>query len=475
MIKYRCWAWGSVLRFILGFVIFFASGIVQAQSISCQDIFLGSEENHFLTYELYRKWQDRQNDFPILSVEEELLVLAYAEKELKSRGVQWLKLFPSDISGSKNSLPLFHLSSEGVHPLNQLAKALSEVHWAGGSRMLISLDPQLAENSTQLFGKTYLFSQTNSTWEIHLPWSVVEKDLRFDPMYLRSLRWLESQKPVFLFQPIPWNEIFWPAAGRGMFQAKNLLKELIDLEAGMMQMYQGARALRNASSNLDRSFEDVHLQMKKTKLENDLAFQSSELRNQFQKVLNLISQGADGLRWMKTKEFEKEILSLKAPENFYKKEKPSSRFFYRKAKKETSSTKFTDMFTEMIQGQVRPFGEVHFGVVNFVLPPSRLLAQGSRSLHNNWRVTQGLDPSSQDRSIADRVEMLIAVEALLNNFQKLHGKVLFLQSKWKDFWEVGGPSDVKLQALVKESMAEMEGYPYLWEKTYESFSVKRIK
>lgn len=474
MTKGRCLAWISA-QMILGFILLMASGVARAQSISCQDVFLGSEENHFLTYELYRKWQNQKRDFPILSEQEEQIVLTYAEKELKSRGVQWLKLFPSDISGSKNSLPHFHLSHEGVHPLNQLAKALSEVNWAGGSRMLISLDPHLAEHSTQLFEKTYLFSRTNATWEIHLPWSVVEKDLRFDPMYLRSLRWLESQKPVFLFQPIPWNEMFWPAAGRGMFQTKNLLKELIDLEVGMMQMYQGARALTNASSDLYRSFEDVHLQMKKTKLENDLAFQSSELRNQFQKVLDLISQGADGLRWMKTKEFEKEILSLKAPENFYKKEKPSSRFFYKKARKETSSTKFTDMFTEMIQGQVRPFGEVHFGVVNFVLPPSRLLTQGSRSLHNNWRVTQGLDPSSQDRSIADRAQMLIALEVLLNNFQKLYGKVLFLQSKWKDSWQVGGPSDLKLQALVKESMAELEGYPSLWEKTYESMSVKKKK
>jgi hypothetical protein len=71
--------------------------------------------------------------------------------------------------------------------------------------------------------------------------------------------------------------------------------------------------------------------------------------------------------------------------------------------------------------------------------------------------------------------MLIAVEALLNNFQKLHGKVLFLQSKWNGIWEVGGPSDLKLQILLKESMAELQGYPYLWEKTYESLSVKRKK
>ena len=470
----RCLAWISG-QMILGFILLIVSGVAHAQSISCQDVFSGRVENHFLTYELYRKWQNQQQDIPILSEQEEQLVLAYAEKELKSRGVQWLKLFPSNIHGSEKSLPLFHLSSEGAHPLNQLAKALSEVNWAGGSRMLISLDPHLSEQSIPLFEKTYLFSRTNSTWEILLPWSVVEKDLRFDPIYLRSLRWLESQKPIFLFQPIPWNEMFWPAPGRGNFQAKNLLKELIDLEAGMMQMYQGVRNLKNVSSELDRSFEDVHLQMKKSKMENDLAVQSSELRNQFQKVLDLISQGADGLRWMKTNEFEKEILSLKAPENFYKKEKSPSRFFYRKAKKETSSTKFTDMFTEMILGQVRPFGEVHFGVVNFVLPPSRLLTQGSRSLHNNWRVTQGLDPDSQDRSIADRAEMLIAVEALLNNFQKLHGKVLFLQSKWKDSWRVGGPSDLKIQTLVKESMAELEGYPSLWEKTYESMSVKQKK
>ena len=474
MTKGRCLAWISA-QMILRFILLMASGVARAQSISCQDVFLGSEENHFLTYELYRKWQNQKRDFPILSEQEEQIVLAYAEKELKSRGVQWLKLFPSDISGSKNSLPHFHLSHEGVHPLNQLAKALSEVNWAGGSRMLISLDPHLAEHSTQLFEKTYLFSQTNSTWEIHLPWSVVEKDLRFDPMYLRSLRWLESQKPVFLFQPIPWNEMFWPAAGRGMFQAKNLLKELIDLEAGMMQMYQGARALTNASSDLYRSFEDVHLQMKKTKLENDLAFQSSELRNQFQKVLDLISQGADGLRWMKTKEFEKEILSLKAPEKLLKKKEAPSRFIYKRSEKETASAKINELFTEIIQGQVRPFGEVHFGIANFVLPSSRLLTQGSRSLHNNWRVTQGLDPSSQDRSIADRAQMLIALEVLLNNFQKLYGKVLFLQSKWKDSWQVGGPSDLKLQALVKESMAELEGYPSLWEKTYESMSVKKKK
>jgi hypothetical protein len=475
MIKYRCWAWGSVLRFILGFVLFFASGIVQAQSISCQDIFLGSEENHFLTYELYRKWQDRQNDFPILSVEEELLVLAYAEKELKSRGVQWLKLFPSDISGSKNSLPHFHLSHEGVHPLNQLAKALSEVNWAGGSRMLISLDPHLADHSTQLFEKTYLFSQTKSTWEIHLPWFVAEKDLKFDPMYLRSLRWLESQKPVFLLQPIPWNEMLWPAPDRGMFRAKNLLKELIDLEAGMMQMYQGARAFTNVSSELDRSFEDLHLQMKKTKLENDLVDQKQKLLTQFQKALDLISQGADGLRWMKTKEFEKDLLSLKAPEKLLKKKEAPSRFIYKRSEKETASAKINEQFTEIIQGQVRPFGEVHFGIANFVLPSSRLLGQGTRRIHQNRNITQGLDPYSQDRSIADRAEMLIAVEALLNNFQKLHGKVLFLQSKWKGIWEVGGPSDLKLQILLKESMAELQGYPYLWEKTYESLSVKRKK
>ena len=84
-------------------------------------------------------------------------------------------------------------------------------------------------------------------------------------------------------------------------------KELIDLEAGMMQMYQGARALEHVSSDLERSFQDFHLQLKKSKLENDLADQKLELLNQFQKVLDLISQGADGLRWMKTTEFEKDL------------------------------------------------------------------------------------------------------------------------------------------------------------------------